>query len=148
MKLFYITILLLASIIPLSAEDQEFWRDGKITPEQPFPAKVIGSLSSWMGPVVVLREVGERGRYCVANLVFGSFSYSIINVNDFDKADWMKKGVTFIDPPAEVESFSWSMGLHRIGRIFGKDDFVTRWYSQSNPRANEQDLVKPGKPSE
>ena len=125
------------------ADEPKLWTDGKITPEQPFPGKVIGAIPSWGGAIVILREDGENGRYCVANLIMSLFTYRIVEAKNFDKKEWIQKGATFIDPRAEVERFSWSMGVHKIGRIFGEEDFVSQWYAKSKQKSEQATAPNP-----
>jgi len=137
MKFALINILWFLLVTSLTAKEQKIWNDGRITPEQPFRARVIGSVASWGGAIVLLKE--ENGeRYCVANLLSPLFSYRVIEGKDFDKKAWIKKGAIFIEPSVEVDRFSWSMGVHKIGRIFGTEDFVSLWYAKSKPKS-EQD---------
>ena len=120
------------------AAEPKLWADGKITPEQPFSCKVIGSIPSWGGAVIILKEDGENGRYCIADLIMHSFTYRIVDTESFDRKEWIQKGATFIEPSSEVERFSWSMGVHKVGRIFGEQDFVRQWYAESKQKS-EQD---------
>ena len=134
MKHFIVYIFWLAFSSIVVADAPRLWADGKITPEQPFPCKVIGVVPSWGGAIIILQEDGEKSRYCVANLIMGAFTYQIVESNNFDKKEWIEKNATFIEPSAEIEHFSWSLGIHRIGRTFGEEDFVGSWYAESRKR--------------
>jgi hypothetical protein len=71
------------------------------------------------------------------------FTYRIIEAKDFDKKAWIKKGAIFIEPRVEVDRFSWSMGVHKIGRIFGEEDFVAQWYTKSKPKSEQGGAGQP-----
>ena len=134
MKLFQMGILWSILAGPAIAKEPELWKDGKITPEQPFRAKVVGSVASWAGSVIILKEEGGRGRYCVADLLVSRISYRMIEAKDFDKEAWGKGGAVFEEPPVEVSKFSRHTLLYKFGRAFGDEDFVRRQYPTSvNP---------------
>jgi hypothetical protein len=146
MKLVILHLLLFTSSPFLFGDEIKLWDDGRITPEQPFKAMVRGVIPGWGGDTVILQEIGGRERYCLAMLHVGLFRYEVQSKEEFDE----KKigGATFISPSVEVERFSWSMGIAKIGRIFGDEDFVAKWYSRSKPKSEQAGADQPATASE
>ncbi len=116
----------------LAKEEAALWHDGRITPEQPFKAEVIGVIPGWGGDTVILKEIGEGGKYCMAHLVMHHFVYRVISEKELEDVKAIGHA-TFISPGVEVQRFSWSMGVHELGRRFGEKDFVKQWYAKSAP---------------
>jgi len=127
--LIIITTLILCSFV--HANEIEFWKDGKITPEQPFKALVVGVIPGWKGDTVILKESGGEERYCYAHLHMNLFSYEVVSKDDYKKRGSL--GATFLSPAVKVDSFSWSMSMHKLGRFFGDEDYVKQWYPESKP---------------
>ena len=137
MKLF-IPILFLAFIGSLRAEEVKFWHEGRITPEQPFKAKVIGIRHGWGWDTLILREEGE-GRYCLATFGNPLGEYKTVEIKDFDQAAMIKSGAIFLTPGIEVSRFSWSMSIWKHGKIFGEEDSARRHLKKSTKPENKSE---------
>jgi len=133
--------LLVANV---QAED-ELWDEGKITPEQPFKAVVLGVTPGWGWDTIILREVGGKGRYCLATFGNPLGTYTIVDPDKFDQDRMLELGATFLTPPVEVQRFSWSMGVWKHGKIFGEDDAATKNYKK---KENKAEMATPRKPSD
>ena len=58
------------------------WVDEKITPDQPFAAKVIaaGGISPWLAKThIYLQEIGKKKRYCLATIYLTHLPKKIID---------------------------------------------------------------------
>jgi len=117
-------MLLIASFSELRAE--ELWSDDRITPQQPFRAKVVAVQPGWGWDTIVLKEIDGDGRYCMATFGNPLGSYKIILKEEFDEKAMKRNGAIFLDPPVEIARFSWSMGVWRHGRVFGDEDAATK----------------------
>lgn len=119
------------------------WKDGKITPEQPFKAKVVaaGGLSPWSGETVVyLREdkpdEKEGGRFLAARISFATgkgIQYKELTQEEFDKVlkwetDTRFYNATVFITPVDVSQFVWSSPLGYLGKPMGDFDMVKRSY--------------------
>lgn len=116
--------LLIPAVSSVRAE--ELWSEGRITPEQPFRARVMAVQPGWGWDTIVLKEIEGEGRYCLATFGSPHGDYKIIPKDQFDRKAMKQNGAIFLDPPIDVERFSWSMGIWRHGRVFGDDDAATR----------------------
>ena len=119
-----IPIFLLSAFSGLQAE--ELWSDDRITPEQPFRAKVLAVQPGWGWDTIVLKEIDGDGRYCLATFGSPFGNYKIVSKEEFDAKALKRNGAVFLDPPVKVARFSWSMGVWRHGRIFGDEDAATK----------------------
>lgn len=131
MKFLFANILCFFLMVPLITEASELWKDGKITPEQPFKAEIIGVRNApWAGGVIIyLKETDGKERYCKAEFFSLLCKYTVVSDDDFDKPKLIAGGAYFIEPSVKVSTFSWSMGDFKIGNIFGKIDIVRINYS-------------------
>ena len=120
-----IPMLLISAFSDLRAE--ELWTDDRITPEQPFRAKVVAVQPGWGWDTIVLKEIDGDGRYCLATFGSPLGSYKIVSKGELDEKSMKRNGAVFLDPPVEVARFSWSMGVWRHGRIFGDEDAATKF---------------------
>ncbi len=121
-----------------AAEPTQLWHGNRITPEQPFPARVVGVIPSWLGYALLLEEITEDSPHlCIATLwATADLSYKVVPAKEaFQKVHDSHKA-TYLTPGVEVDSFSWSMGAFLIGRRFGDKDFVTQQYPEWTNRAN------------
>jgi uncharacterized protein YecT (DUF1311 family) len=115
--------------------DEALWTDNKITPSQPFPGRILAVDSGWGGYRLVIESNGEgEKRFCLANVV----PPFVLNYTEIAKADLSKLGgmMVFLNPSIEVDNFSWSMGVHRIGKTFGEEDFVRKAVAIEAKRRN------------
>lgn len=130
------------------------WRDGKITPEQPFKAKVVaaGGLSPWSGETVIyLREDGENGR--LLKVMIGVATRSGINYTEITQKDFneilkqMNKERSYHScvffEPVEVSNFVWVTGLGNVGKKLGDDEIVKRVYLESLEKDKQKDTAVP-----
>jgi hypothetical protein len=127
--------LLIPAVSNMRAE--ELWSEGRITPEQPFRARVVAVQPGWGWDTIVLKEIEGDGRYCLATFGSPHGDYKIIPKDQFDRKAMKQNGAVFLDPPIEVERFSWSMGVWRHGRIFGDDDAATK----NRKKSAEEDVA-------
>ncbi len=118
----------------VEAKKMRLWEGGRITPEQPFPARVVGVTSSWVGYALLLEEIkDEKPRYCIALLFATSkLDYKIVPDKaafaDFNGVGASGKWATYLSPGVNVDNFSWGIGIDTIGRRFGEKDCVRKWY--------------------
>ncbi len=125
-----LSVMLNVALIPSLLAENAIWNDNKLTPEQPFPAAVKAVASNWVGYHLLLEELGEKKRLCEARVhAMGHVSYSVFGENQEElalHAEQKKKGWIYLTPAVEVEGFSWSMGLCKLGRVFGKEDVLQK----------------------
>lgn len=130
------------------------WTDGKITPEQPFKAKVVaaGGISPWSGKIVMyLREDGEKGRLLEVMIGVGigtGIQYTEIPQNSFDEIlKQMSKERSYHScvffEPVDVSNFVWVTGLGNVGKKLGDDEIVKRVYLESLEKNKQKDTVVP-----
>lgn len=123
----------------LDQESPALWQDGKITPEQPFQAKIVaaGGLSPWSGETAIyLREEGDHGRYLQAKVgvVTGSgIQYKELAKADFDEVLKWKGGASGYNAcvyitPVEVSQFVYVSPLGDAGAKMGEADVVKKAY--------------------
>lgn len=113
---------MLSLVVANAQAEEELWSEGKITPEQPFKAEVVGVRPGWGWDTIILKEVGGSGRYCLATFGNPFRAYVILEPNNFDRDRMLELGTTFLSPPVEVSRFSWSMSIWKHGKIFGEED--------------------------
>ena len=122
-------LIAFVALISLPALAEEIlWKDNKLTPEQPFPGKVLAVESSWAGYRLFIESIGDAGKkYCVAKVWPGGgvvpLEYQAIQASDLPPPGVM---AVFLNPPIEVNGFSWSMGVWKIGKIFGEEDVLQK----------------------
>lgn len=123
----------------IDQESTALWQDGKITPEQPFQAKIVaaGGLSPWSGEIVIyLREEGDQGRYLQAKVGVGTGSgiqYGELAKADFDEVLKWKRDTSGYNAcvyitPVEVSQFVYVSPLGDVGAKMGDADVVKRAY--------------------
>ena len=132
----------------LEQELGKLWKDGKITPEQPFAAKVLaaGGISPWSGVThVYLQEICEKKRYCIAIIYLGAvekvIEYKIIasmpapNAKHFP---FTKRGYNacLFTPALSIEKFVWIEPFQGrgVGKKFGKQDLIRMLIIQRHER--------------
>jgi len=107
--------------------EEAIWENNKITTAQPFPGKVIAVESSWGGYRLFIEslEGGER-KYCVAQVWPGGspkLSFQMVEKAELPQAS---ERHIFLTPAVEVNRFSWSMGVWKIGKVFGDEDCLLK----------------------
>jgi len=141
MKIIYMLFLVLGFVVGAWAGEDgvgaRLWVEGRVTPEQPFKAKVVaaGGVSPWSGETVLyLREDGEGGRFLRVRIGFATgegVRYVVIKDKKmFDGIVGKLRGhgaAVFIDP-VDVSRFVWASPLGGVGRIFGDEDLVKMAY--------------------
>lgn len=145
---FLISIVMLLSI---SAQAQvALWTGNKLTPAQPFPGRVIAVESSWAGYRLFIESSGDKEKsYCIAQVWPGGIPH--LDYKVIQKKDLPPPSVTtiFLSPSIEVDAFSWSMGVEKIGRIFGEHDALRKVTTpESDPQKRQGGNTPPndGKP--
>ena len=129
----------LASVVitPLFANDEtkieeSVWRNDKLTPEQPFPARVVAVSASWVGYVLLLEEITDRETptTCMATIGSQQITYSLhLSRNRcVQQMEHPKMHTVFLDRPIAVTKFSWDKGVHKLGLAHGKEDALRGWY--------------------
>jgi hypothetical protein len=121
-----------------AAEPPQLWHGNRITPEQPFPARVVGVIPSWIGYALLLKEITENSpRLCIATLwATADLNYTVVADTKAFKEVHDAQKATYLTPGVEIDSFSWTMGAFLIGRRFGDKDFVAQQYPEWTTRAN------------
>jgi hypothetical protein len=108
--------------------EENFWTDNKLTPAQPFPGRVLAVESGWGGYRLFIQSIGEADKkYCVAKVwpAGGGSPLEYREIQASDLPEPSQKAV-FLNPPIEVNQFSWSMGVWRIGKIFEGEDALRK----------------------
>ena len=114
------------------------WQGNKLTPEQPFPARVKAISGSWVGYTLLLEEITEEkpGRACLAVIGYQQIAY-----HEYAPPECLKRmkhsrmHATFFDAPAEVNRFRWDNGLYKLGHVAGREDSLRQWYLALNQGA-------------
>jgi hypothetical protein len=130
------------------------WTDGKITPEQPFKAKVVaaGGISPWSGKIVMyLREDSEKGRLLEVMIGVGigtGIQFTEITQNSFDETlKQMSKERSYHScvffEPVEVSNFVWVTGIGDVGKKLGDNEIVKRVYLESLEKDKQKDTAVP-----
>jgi hypothetical protein len=134
---------LLVSATSLWATEDPLWKDNKLIPEQPFPARVLGVFSGGEEVQLLLHEIGGTGRLCFAEVTPEKLSIDVLNkdMSDVDKyrrqypdsqaSDYFAHatgfglfGWTFVSPPVPVSEFNWHHGKLPIGSKVGESDLL------------------------
>jgi len=134
----------------------KIWVDGRITPDQPFAAKVIaaGGISPWSAKThIYLQEIGEKKRYCLATIYITHLPKKIIDYKILEeKPDFNKKNSPFatghhysgfynaclFTPAVPLDRFVWIEALNRgVGKKFGDQDLI---HIQITQRHNHKKL--------
>ena len=143
--LFLIGINIFAAEQSLNQELAKIWQNEKITPEQPFTAKIIaaGGMSPWSGVThIYLQEIGGKQRFCLATIYYGVRSdkkvidYEILK----EKPDFTMKNSPFssghhysgsynaclFTPAVPIDKFVWIECLQGcgVGKKFGDKDLI------------------------
>ena len=124
--IFLVTISLCFSRAPA---DETHWSGNKVTPDQPFPAKVCAIAPSWVGYHLLLEELGGTHRLCIARLwMTAPLEYLILNAAKGETPEYPQRteGWTYITPGIEVDRFSWSIGIAKLGKNFGNEDMLQK----------------------
>ena len=118
-------ISLIAFISFPALAEEKIWSDNKLTPTQPFPGKVLAVESSWAGYRLFIESIDDADKkYCVAKVwPMAPLEYLAIQASDLPKPGVM---AVFLNPSIEVDGFSWSMGVWKIGKIFGDEDALRK----------------------
>ena len=115
-----ILIPIIFSFSFLAHAEDVLWSANKLTPAQPFPGRVLAVESSWVGYKLFIESLGDGDkRYCMAQVGMGELAYSEIPKGSIPQPS---VSTVFLNPPIEIDHFSWSLGPWRIGRIFGDED--------------------------
>ena len=122
-----------------SKELNQIWKDEKITPDQPFKAKVVaaGGMSPWSGyTVIYLQESGGEKRFLEAKVAFGystGVTYKILPHKSFKQiSERLTKhptqNSTLLTDPIDVTRLVWFSPLGYIGSVFEEQDIVRSSY--------------------
>ena len=113
----------------LTSAEEKLWSDNKLTPDQPFPAKVCAIGDSWVGYDLLLEEIGTAHRQCIVRLwLTVPIGYTVLDTAKGETPEWPRwtGSWTYITPGVEVDRFSWSIGIYKLGRGFGDEDLLKR----------------------
>lgn len=94
MKPLFIILILASGSLRSAGEETKIWSGNKLTPEQPFPAKVRAVWAGWEGYSLLLEEIGgTQNRLCIAEVhVLVSISYGLIKDTEVElKAEPQRK---------------------------------------------------------
>jgi hypothetical protein len=143
MKHIQVILVLCIGCLKSFGAEPELWNGNKFTPEQPFPAKVRAVRVGWEGDYLLLEEIGgTEKRLCTVFIrPLEYISYGIVrDTKSEEDAEELRKqdGWIFISPGIEVDGFSWSMGLHTLGRRFGQEDILTKTFERFNKKRIQQ----------
>ncbi|OYU46345.1 MAG: hypothetical protein CFE44_02605 [Burkholderiales bacterium PBB4] len=130
-------IILVSSVV--ARAEVALWNGNKLTAAQPFPGRVLAVESSWAGYRLLIESIGEGDKtYCIAQVWPGGLprlDYKVIKKEDFPKPS---VATVYLNPSIAVDGFSWSMGAHKIGRIFGDDDSLKKVVIEESDTNNRQ----------
>lgn len=123
----------------------QLWRDGKITPDQPFKAKIVaaGGISPWSGHTVIyLKEDGDNGRILRALVgvhVNTGVQYKKLTKAEFEevlewKTDRKSYNACVYITPVDVSKFVYSSCLGYVGSKMGESDIVRQSYIKSKEK--------------
>ena len=151
MKPLFIILILASGCLRSGGEEARLWHDNKLTPEQPFPARVRAVWSGWEGYFLLLEEVGgSQGRLCIAKIrVNISVDYTVVqDVKAEESAMALRKKERWIylSPGIEVQGFSWSVGAYTLVDRFGDEDILTKTVKYMNKKKAEAEVVTPNGP--
>ena len=109
--------------------EEKFWSGNKITPDQPFPAKVCAVATSWVGYHLLLMEIGGTHRLCIARLWMTlPLDYTVLDTAKGETPEYPQRteGWTYVTPGIDVNRFSWSIGIAKLGKVFGEEDMLRK----------------------
>jgi hypothetical protein len=117
----------------------------KLTPAQPFPGRVLAVESSWAGYRLFIESIGKGDTtHCIAQVWPGGHPQLAYQVIERDSIPKPGVSTVHLNPSIEVDRFSWSMGLWKIGRIFGDDDILKKVVDAAPIPENQQDEQEAG----
>lgn len=137
--------------------ESKLWTEGKVTPEQPFKAKVVaaGGISPWSGETVLyLREDVKDGRFLEVRIGFATgkgVRYTPLeNKKAFDDiVDNLKgDGATIFLDPVDITRFVWASPMGGVGQIFGDKDLVRMAYTHPSKQAEQVGADQPATAAE
>ncbi|HEX5790459.1 MAG TPA: hypothetical protein VFY13_04860 [Luteolibacter sp.] len=105
-------------------QNDALWQGNRLTPDQPFPARVIGVAASWVGYQLLLEELdAESPRYCYVHVAAtGALRYRQASKEQaLQLAHWEEETT-----PLPVSEFSIDNKLHQLGERFGANDLLRR----------------------
>lgn len=129
--------------------EEVLWQGNKLTSTQPFPGRVFAVESSWGGYRLFIESIGDGDkRYCIAKVCPGGVPQ--LRYQEVQKKDLPEPSVerVFLNPPVEVDCFSWSMGVWKIGRVFGDDDCLRKVLAIESAREEEKTKAGAGRDAE
>ena len=155
--LFIIQLNAFADEQSLDQELAKIWQNEKITPEQPFAAKIIaaGGISPWSGTThIYLQEIGGKKRFCLATIHLGHLPKKIIGYEILkEKPDFTKNNSPFssghhysgwynaclFTPSIPIDRFVWIECLQGwgVGKKFGDKDLI---HKKITERHNNQKM--------
>lgn len=115
-----------------SKSDSRLWVNNKLTPEQPFPARVVAVSASWVGYTLLLEEItdDEIPLLCIAEVGYMGVKYSVdlVGQHSVNRMKHEQMHTEFLKKPIAVSGFSWDKGIGKLGLKYGKDDALRGWY--------------------
>jgi hypothetical protein len=142
-RLLFLAMLLGLLCVSQSRAEDQIWQNNKLTASQPFPAAVVGVLQEWDGYLLLLEEIGGKGRLCIAQVWFSvPLEYTVIEDAQQKMAARKKAGWNFVSPGIELDRFSWSIGPWKIGRIFGEEDILRKAVMQKERINGASSIIK------
>ena len=142
-----VSLLLADQPVSDDAGTPRLWQDNRITQKQPFPARVLEVVPSWIGYSMLLEEITEgEPRYCIAKLwSTDELGYTIVKDRaEFKNVPGGHKAI-LLNPGVTVNDFRWDSRKHGglpIGPDLGENDFVARNYANWLKQAATAKLPK------
>ena len=118
--------------------NQELWQGNRLTSEQPFPGKVIGIASSWVGYELLLEEIGvDKPRYCYTNIATTfSLNYTLTTKQasanlliNAPKSKWLMLPKAIL-----ISEFNYEEGGHKLGKNYGGEDLLLQVISSKQDK--------------
>ena len=116
-------VALLLSLTLSHGSVSQLWENDRLTQSQPFPGKVMAVESSWGGCRLLIESLGAgEKKYCVAQI--WPAGYPHLEYKEIEQKDLKEfiDGFVHLSPSIDISRFSWSIGIWKIGKIFGDDD--------------------------
>ncbi len=146
----FLILIIVAFSFSARAEDA-LWKDNKLTPAQPFPGRVMAVETSWIGYRLFIESSDEKDKkYCIAQVWPGGtphLDYKVVQKKDLPQPN---VNTIYLNPSIDVDRFSWSMGVVKIGRVFGDEDILKQVEAIGSKPENRKSEAAPsggGNPS-
>ena len=120
------------------------WKNNRLTADQPFPARVVGVMESWVGIQLLLEEIEtDSPRYCYV-FVAVNRPLKYFEQSKEESTKFMDRNK--IQPGVLVSEFSHD-GIYKLGSRFGEKDLLLRAIAQTEQEAAKLEKAKKNVPA-